>query len=279
VPVLIAVAALVIILLVAGLVLTLSRRTSISSLPDSNLNAPPEITANINANAQSSPPSNGNTSITNVNSSNGTTSNTTIDENRIEDLALNVLSRLASDTPTMPETNVRDVAREVTRFRGSASVSEKMRAMAREASDISGLARQNRLEPALVIYAVLAEMEKSNKSDPSDVAREMLPQMNVLRVTIGVDTVNSSLLVVAAYKYPPFRPPPGSIQMHPIIGAADGLSRRTGRSASELRNVWFMHEQNVLNENAYNFVVTFLALGVISQRPADFGIQTSPLIF
>ena len=268
------------ILLVAGLVLTLSRRTSVSSLPSDPGGASNSSNNLANANAGTAPRGVTNTGGggRNGNSSGGATTAGAVDERRIEDLALRVMSRLASDAPTIPERGVRDVARKVTQFSGSASVAEKLRAVSRDMTDISSQARQSGFpEPALIIYAVLAEMEQTRNPNASAVAREILPQMNVLRVTMGVSTVNSSLLCVAAYKYPPFRPPPGSIAQHPLIIAALQLGRRTNRS--DVRNVWFMREHNVLNENAYDFVVTFLALGVISQRPSDFGIQTSPLIF
>lgn len=278
-PVLIAVAAIVVILLVAGLVLTLSRRTSVSSLPaDANING--NILASGN-NVNQIPPTTNQGVNANGNSTGGTPTpqtTDTADTRRIEGLTINVLRRLASDTPTIPESGVRDVARKVTQFRGSASVAERLRAMGRDSSAIAAQARQSGFEPALVIYSALAEMEQTRNNDPGAVTRDMLPQMDVLRATIGPSTVNSSLLLIAAYKYP-FRPAAGSRQQHPLIGRALQLSRSTGRDASEVRNVWFMHEQNALNENAYDFVLTFLALGVISQRPADFGIQTSPLVF
>jgi len=45
------------------------------------------------------------------------------------------------------------------------------------------------------------------------------------------------------------------------------------------RNVWYLHERDGLNPQAYDFVVSFLALGAIAQDPRQFGVEAPPLVF
>lgn len=283
-PVLIAVAAIVLILLVAGLILTLSRLTSTASVTDPNANSSaspnPTNTFGSTANAGTPPTNTGNSSTPNANgSASPQTTRGAANADQIESLARNVLRRLADDDTSIPENGVRDITRRVGELSSSASVGEKLSAMARAAPEISRRANASSFRPALMGYMVLAEMETTRNSNPIGVADTMREELNLLFESIDTTTVNSSLLFVAAYKYPPFRPAPGSRANHPLIASAGALGRTERGSASQLRSIWFLKEQNRVNANAYEFVLTFLAVGVISQRPADFGINTSPLIF
>ena len=45
------------------------------------------------------------------------------------------------------------------------------------------------------------------------------------------------------------------------------------------RNVWYLREHGSLDDAAYNFVVNFLALGVIAENPRRFNVAASPIAY
>jgi hypothetical protein len=45
------------------------------------------------------------------------------------------------------------------------------------------------------------------------------------------------------------------------------------------RNVWYLHNIGKINEPTYDFILSFLALGIIAQDPRGFQVDADPLIF
>jgi hypothetical protein len=45
------------------------------------------------------------------------------------------------------------------------------------------------------------------------------------------------------------------------------------------RNVWFLRQKGALSNEAYEFVLRFLAYGAIAQNPRQFGLDASALVF
>jgi hypothetical protein len=45
------------------------------------------------------------------------------------------------------------------------------------------------------------------------------------------------------------------------------------------RNVWYLREHGGLDDRAYEFVVRFLALGVIGENPRRFGVAAQPVAY
>jgi len=55
--------------------------------------------------------------------------------------------------------------------------------------------------------------------------------------------------------------------------------RRLVRHPLTQRNIWYLNERGGLEADAYDFVLSFLALAVIAQEPGQFGIAANPLVF
>ncbi|MET0645163.1 MAG: FHA domain-containing protein [Pyrinomonadaceae bacterium] len=195
------------------------------------------------------------------------------------DAVKRVLGRISNDDSAyISEEGVRDVARKVKEYGGSAALAGRMRAMASGCAEVASLARANNLRPSLLAYAALAESEAGG-GDPVAAARRMAPKLLTLRATFGTETANSSLLLVAAYPYP-FEPAEGERKhrSHPL---AAGLVKLGGEhpevEASVARTVWFLREQKAVTPEAYGLVVRLLAVGVIAQRPGAYGVEAPPL--
>jgi hypothetical protein len=189
-----------------------------------------------------------------------------------------VMSRISNDdSPYISDEGVRDVASKVREYRGSSSLAGRIRAMSRGCDEVTALARTNNLKPSLLAYAALAESESGG--DPVAAARRMVPKLLLLRATFGTDTANSSLLLVAAYPYP-FDPPTGEHTRtpHPLASKLVELGGRNSViSTSVARTVWFLREKNAVTPEAYDLVVRMLAVGVIAQRPQQYGLDAPPV--
>jgi hypothetical protein len=196
------------------------------------------------------------------------------------DAVRRVMARVSNDdSPYISDEGARDVARKVKEYGGSGALAGRMRAMARGCAEVTALARANNLRPALLTYAALAEAEATG-SDPVEAARRMAPKLLTLRATFGTETANSALLLVAAYPYP-FDPVEGerTRRPHPLAARLVKLGGEHPEvAASVARSVWFLREQNGLSTEAYELVVRLLAVGVIAQRPGEYGVEAPPLM-
>ncbi|HEX7315395.1 MAG TPA: FHA domain-containing protein [Pyrinomonadaceae bacterium] len=195
------------------------------------------------------------------------------------DAVRRVMSRISNDdSPYISDEGARDVARKVKEFGGSSALAGRMRALARGCAELTALARANNLRPSLLAYAALAESESGG--DPVEAARRMAPKLLTLRATFGTETANSALLLVAAYPYP-FDPVEGERKHRPHPLAAR-LVKVGGEhpevAASVARSVWFLREKNGVSAEGYELVVRLLAVGVIAQRPGEYGLDAPPVL-
>jgi hypothetical protein len=196
------------------------------------------------------------------------------------DAVRRVMARISNDdSPYISDAGARDVARKVKEYGGSSALAGRLRALVRGCSEVTALARANNLRPSLLAYAALAEAEAEGV-DPVEAARRMAPKLLTLRATFGTETANSALLLVAAYPYP-FDPAEGERQHrpHPLAARLVKLGGEHPEvAASVARSVWFLREQNGVSTEAYELVVRLLAVGVIAQRPGEYGVEAPPLL-
>jgi hypothetical protein len=55
--------------------------------------------------------------------------------------------------------------------------------------------------------------------------------------------------------------------------------RKVVKNPQTDRNVWYLREKGGLSEDAYNFVLDFLALGIIAQNPKLYAIEATSLSY
>ncbi len=101
-----------------------------------------------------------------------------------------------------------------------------------------------------------------------------------LGVVVTRSVVYSALLLVAAYPYP-FDAVEGerTRRPHPLAARLVKLGGEHPEVAATVaRSVWFLREQRGISDEAYDLVVRLLAVGLVAQRPADFGLDAPPVL-
>ncbi len=189
---------------------------------------------------------------------------------QIERLAGQVIRRISSDDKPylFPPQVVGEIEQKVKHYSASPNLAEALRALALAEAEIARLARHEGLEPDLVSYLALAETwSGATGRDLTHVARRMLPDLLSLRATFESTSADGSLLIVAAYKMGP-----GTKRSHPLLTTM----RRVVENPLTQRNVWYLHERRAIETAVYDFVISFLALGVIAQNPRQFGVSLAP---
>jgi len=160
-----------------------------------------------------------------------------------------------------------DLRSEVARHCGSASLSASLSALKAQQERIAAACGSS-MDPDMVLYATLAELDGSPRTNPVDTALGIIPALKSLRITFEDNTADSTLIAVAALKEGVW--PKGA---HPLLGRM----RRTVTNPFTQRNIWYLHQSGAIDDQAYALVVRFLALGVIARNPRPFGIDAPAL--
>jgi pSer/pThr/pTyr-binding forkhead associated (FHA) protein len=200
-----------------------------------------------------------------TNQSTGQTGNEQLEKSLIQ-----VIRNISNDQsyPFSPEV----LAEIKTRARAYATptLAATLRSLAARGNDTSAYINAQGLKPALLFYLALADTNGGQAGDPLPIARQAIQEVQFLRGHFGSNFADQTLLVVAAYKIPG-----GSKKSHPLLGPL----RQLVRNPQTDRNVWFLRQKGALSNEAYEFVLRFLAYGAIAQNPRQFGLDASALVF
>lgn len=195
---------------------------------------------------------------------------------QVEKIAAQFMRRISSDDrpyvfPSYAVGALGDIAKRVEQYSRSLATASALNSIATAGPEIAAASRREGIEPGLVIYTALAETDGGQRAgDQSAVARRILPDLLSLRKTLGTESADKSLILVAAYKMGGW-----TKKSHPLLATM----RRVVKNPLTDRNVWYLREQNGLDQQAYDFVVSFIALGVIAENPRRFGIAAPPTGF
>jgi hypothetical protein len=195
---------------------------------------------------------------------------------QIEKAAAQVMRRVSSDDrpyvfPPNASRALEEIKRRVEQSKASPSLERALASLARNGATVAADARREGIEPYLVIYTALAEVESGKAAlDVAAVARQALPRLLALRAMFGTEMADKSLIIVAAY-----RMGGGTKKSHPLLETM----RRVVKNPLVERNVWYLYERGGIDADVYGFVVSFMAAGVIAQNPRQFGIAAAPLVF
>jgi pSer/pThr/pTyr-binding forkhead associated (FHA) protein len=188
----------------------------------------------------------------------------------IEAFASKVLTGISRDPhPVLTERPLADINGQVQRYKGSPSLAEELRAMKGVLPQVAATAKGNGLTTPLAVYATLARIDKDGgRGDPAQVAASLCPSLAKMRATFGDETFNDSLLSVAALE-----------EGASLQSKITKLAGRVNDSVATIRSVWYLHDHQVISDQTHNFVLRFIAIGVIAQDPRKFGIAADPLTF
>ena len=205
---------------------------------------------------------------TNTNESNAGDNNSS-ELSTIESFASKVLVGISRDTrPVLTEKPLEQINATVQRYKSSSSLAEQLRTIKREMPQVASVAKSNGLRTQLVVYATLARIDVDGRGDPAQVAASLSPSLARMRAIFGDELANDSLLSVAGLEEGP------SLQLK-----INKLAGRVNDSPATIRSIWYLHDHQTISDQTYNFVLRFLAIGVIVQDPQKFGVAADPLIF
>ena len=195
---------------------------------------------------------------------------------QVERIAAQFMRRISNDDrpyvfPSYAVGALGDISKRVEQYAASPSTAGALNSVKSAGSEIAAAARREGLEPGLVIYTALAETDGGRAgNDHIGAARRVLPELLSLRKTLGTESVDKSLILLAAY-----RVGGGTKKSHPLLGTM----RRVVKNPLTDRNVWYLREHGGLDEQSYEFIVRFIALGIIGENPRKFGVAAAPLAF
>jgi hypothetical protein len=195
---------------------------------------------------------------------------------RIESAAKQLMRRISRDSQVYDfpdESPLRDISGAIGQCCQSTSLAAALQTISRNRDEFIRLAG-NQITPDLLAYAVLAETNGgangagANPRRLMDTARSMAPKLISLRNTFGDETADSVLIFVAAYPEGVF--PRGG---HPL------LSRIPGDNPMRERKVWSLARRGKFKPGQYEFVLRFIAYGIIAGNPKHCGIDSPKLDF
>jgi hypothetical protein len=266
-----ATAAVVIILLIAGLILILAnssntsgpvivrkpspvvendngRNISLNNTSNSTKQSTPEPTAEPTSNNNSDPAG--------------------ADLSMVEGFAGKVLTSISKDKqPVLAEKSVREINARVQRYRGSAALAEELRTMKRNLPQVATSAKNSRVKTPLAVYATLARMDQGGTGgDMVQTAAQLCPALERMSGIFGQELANDTLLALA-----------GLDEGADLQLRLSKLAGKGNESPTTIRSIWYLHEHQAISDRTYDFLLRFLAIGVISQDPQKFGIAAEPL--
>jgi len=195
------------------------------------------------------------------------------DTAKVEKSAASFLRRIARNDPTAFLTSEQSskVNSRIKQLSGSPAVAANIESARRSAAQLKSLAASKNLKPQFLAAAAMAKLGNS-RGDVLQTAQSMADVLDKLHTQIGDELSDDCLLMVAALDQG---------QRGDFMGLRNMLQDLTNKfpeSPRAVRTVWFLQKQNKISSAEFDFAIEFLAIGVISQSPKDFGLNAEPLI-
>lgn len=193
----------------------------------------------------------------------------------VERNALAVMRTISKSdpNPVLTEKNVKEINAKIKTYRGSATLRDNLRALKGRTQALSALAKSSDFKPAFVAFAALARMDRDgSRGDPLSVAQGMLPNLSKARVLQGDELAHDILLTLVSTD-------PSTGSMIGLRDAISALTRQPNASVQEIRNIWYLRDNQKITPQAYDLALRFLAIGAIAQNPRKYGIEAEPVTF
>ena len=100
----------------------------------------------------------------------------------------------------------------------------------------------------------------------------MAEVLDKLNIQIGDEVADEGLVTIAAYQQ-------GAggkfLQMRNTMEKL--ASNNPSVSSRQVRTIWFLKDKAQISNAEFEFALRFLAIGIITQNPASFGVRTQEL--
>jgi pSer/pThr/pTyr-binding forkhead associated (FHA) protein len=193
----------------------------------------------------------------------------------IEQNAASFLQRIALNDPTafISTEQAKIVASRINSLKSSSGLAENLKAVKRDSSQFVSLAQSKGLKPQFLAIAAVAKLGNSS-GNPLETAKQMLPVLSGLRVTLANNLADDNLMIIAAYEQ-------GKAgKFKDLRNNLEALAKKNpGVNVREIRSIWFLKEQGKLTDSEFEFALRFLAIGTISQNPKEFNVNAEPVTF
>ncbi len=165
------------------------------------------------------------------------------------------------------------LAPKINQFKSSSALSANIKDARSSAAQISALSSSTNLTPQFLATAALAKLG-NQRGNVAETAKSMVDVLEKLNRSIGVETSDEAMLVVAAYDQGV------AGQFTQLRNAVEGLSGKSqGVTARQVRTIWFLHDQKRITDAEFEFALRFLAIGTITQKPSEFSVNGEALNF
>ena len=189
---------------------------------------------------------------------------------QIEVAAKEVIRRISRDNKpySFNERTILDIQTRVRRHSRSAYLSRALSEIQQNGQLLSVKAEKEGLSVNLVALVALSLTDGGQNGDPVNAAGRALPSLAVLSKMFGSDEADSCLILIAA-----FQEGAGTKRSHPLLRR---MNKVVSNPLTE-RNIWYLHDQHVVGDEAYDLVVNTIAYGVLARLPRQFGLDNNPL--
>ncbi len=199
----------------------------------------------------------------------------TAEAGNVEQISASFMRRIVKNDQTafLNSKQVAVLTPKVNQFKSSSTLAANIKDAKTNSAQITTLASQTNLTPQFLATAALAKLG-NQRGNVIDTAKSMVEVLDKLNRSIGVESADEALLVIAAYdqgvadKYLQLR------------NQAEALSKNSqGVTARQVRTIWFLKDQGKLTDAEFEFALRFLAIGTITQKPSDFSVNAEALNF
>ncbi|HEX8369269.1 MAG TPA: FHA domain-containing protein [Pyrinomonadaceae bacterium] len=208
-----------------------------------------------------------------VNSSSPTPQNSG-ELDKIERSALLFTRRIAvnDNNYVFARPQLNEISNRLKNFKDSDALRENLKAVKQNASQFEQMAKSKGLKPQFLATAALARIG-NQRGNPLQTAQSMLNVLGELKISLGNELADENLLIIAAYEQGERG------EFRAMRNTVEVLSKQPGVDSDRARTIWYLREKGKLSDAQYEFALRFLAIGTVSQNPADFNVDTDAVIF
>ena len=163
------------------------------------------------------------------------------------------------------------VSSKVKQFSGSSTLAANIESARKNSSQITSLAKAKNLKPQFLAVAALMKLGP-NRGDVSQTASSIADVLDKLGTQIGNELADDTLLMIAAYDQG------ASGEFQKMRNQLQELANKYPESSRQIRTIWFLREKNQITESEFDRALTFLAIGIITQNPKEFGVNAEALV-